>query len=163
MKNIKLHIAAAILAMSMVPASAMAATTTGTLNVSAVFTSPTASINVAGPLSFGSALIDGAAGTVTASTTFDVVTANNVPYTVKVGLGLNSGLGKSRHVVNGVGDNILYDLTQASGAVWDGVVAINATGTGLAQTYTVNGSMAKPTLANLAGSYTDTVTITVTY
>lgn len=165
MKNIKLHIAAAILAMSMVPASVMAATT-ATLNVAAVFTSAAASIAVAGPLDFGTKLIDGVTGDMLASTTFDVTVTNGVNYTVTLDGGLNpSGTDTTARNMTSGANSLWYGLyrTGALGLPWDSAVPIPGTGTGSPQTFNVDALGAMAMLATQAGTYSDTVTITVTY
>ena len=80
-------------------------------------------------------------------------------------IGLNFGIHGFRRMANG-GNTIFYDLyTNATySTYWDGLpfAAVGATGTGSAQTFTVYGRVfAQFTPPN--GTYTDTITVTVTF
>ncbi|MBK9162002.1 MAG: spore coat protein U domain-containing protein [Nitrosomonadales bacterium] len=167
MKSSKLKLAAILVALGMVPASVMAATATGTLNVAAAFSSATANVVVAGPIDFGTTQIDGAnTPNPTSTTTFTVTVTNGVAYTLNLDGGLAPGVATNTRNMSDGGTNTLeYFLFQDTGLVayWDTATPVSASGTGSAQTYTVFGASQKPTLSSFAGSYTDTVTITVAY
>ncbi|MBK9162267.1 MAG: spore coat protein U domain-containing protein [Nitrosomonadales bacterium] len=166
MKSSKLKLAAILVALGMVPASAMAVTT-ATLNVNAVFTSATASISVAGPLDFGTRLIDGVGGDMLAYTTFDVTVTNGVNYTVTLDGGLNpSSTDTTVKNMTSAANSLWYILYRTGGPLgvpWDSAVPIPGTGTGSPQTFNADALGYRATLSTQAGTYSDTVTITVTY
>lgn len=104
---------------------------------------------------------------VDASATMEVTCTDATPYDI----GLNEGLGAGattevRQMTSG-GETIAYGLFQDTGRAtnWGDTVGADtqaATGTGTAQSFTVFGRvLAQATPA--PGTYTDTVTVTVTY
>lgn len=105
-----------------------------------------------------------------ATSTLTVTCSNSTPYTVALNAGANAGGASnftSRTMKSG-SDTLGYQLYLDSGraTVWgDGTAsstAKNGTGTGSAQTHTVYGRL--PSLASVVpGTYTDTVTVTVSY
>ncbi|SEL92115.1 Spore coat protein U (SCPU) domain-containing protein, partial [Roseateles sp. YR242] len=105
-----------------------------------------------------------------ATSTLTVTCSNTTPYAVALNAGLNAG-GASNFTARTMksGANTLgYQLYLDSGrtTVWgDGTASSSSksgTGSGSAQTLTVYGRV--PMLANVVpGSYTDTVTVTITY
>ena len=93
---------------------------------------------------------------------FTVTCTNNAPYTIAMDDGQNAS-GSTNRMSNG-SEFVSYELYQDStyGTVWDASNTVSGTGTGTAQTYTVYGRV-PPQATPSAGTYTDTVTITVTY
>lgn len=149
--------------------TANATTATNTFQVTATITS---SCTVSGTaLSFGSAIDPLATGVpLDAASTLTVTCSNTTPYAVSLNAGANAG-GASNFSARTMksGSNTLgYQLYLDSGrtTVWgDGTASSStksSTGTGSAQTLSVYGRV--PSLANVVpGTYTDTVTVTVTY
>ncbi len=117
----------------------------------------------------------GSVGVLTAnvdvSTTLQVQCTNTTPYNI----GLNAGIGTGATVAATVAarlmtsgaNTITYSLYKDSGhvTVWGNTVGIDtqaATGTGAAQTYTVYGRI-PPQTTPAPATYSDTITVTVTY
>ncbi len=101
---------------------------------------------------------------VDASSTFVVRCTENTNYTIALDNGQNASGGNSR-MANSAGTKfVTYELYQDSGrsTLWDDTNTVSATGTGTDQSYTVYGRV-PPQPTPPAGTYTDTVTITVTY
>ncbi|MBO9685936.1 MAG: spore coat protein U domain-containing protein [Mitsuaria chitosanitabida] len=149
--------------------SANALTVTSTFQVTATITS---SCTVSGStLNFGST-IDPLATAVPldAASTLTVTCSNTTPYAVSLNAGTNAG-GASNFTARTMksGANTLgYQLYLDSGrtTVWgDGTASSSTksgTGSGSAQSLTVYGRI--PSLSGvIPGTYTDTVTVTVTY
>jgi spore coat protein U-like protein len=107
------------------------------------------------------------AANVDATTTLQVQCTNSTPYNI----GLNAGTGSGatvavRKMTHGT-STINYSLYSDNGrtTVWGNTVGTNtvtATGTGAAQTYTVYGRV-PPQTTPAPASYSDTITVTVTY
>lgn len=142
---------------------------TNTFPVTATITS---ACTVSGSnLNFGSAIDPLAAGTpLDATSTLTVTCSNTTPYTVALNAGANAGgaTNFSSRTMKSGSDTLGYQLYLDSGrsSVWgDGTSsssAKNGTGTGAAQSLSVYGRI--PSLANVVpGSYTDTVTVTISY
>lgn len=163
MKQIKLHVAAALLAAGMMPVAAMAGVQTATVNVTATSVAPSAVINVAGALAFGT-VQDTATGT--AQTSFDVTVSNSWPYSIDLdgGANYNAGTGQS-FMQDGGGLNAReFAIYQDAGRLisWKpGSGMAGMTGSGSAQTYQLYGSLLAA--AGTTGAISDIVTITVTY
>ena len=167
MKNIRQ--ALPLLLTLLLPALAQASTTGNTFQVQATVIS---SCTVAGTsLNFGSSIDALATATpLDASSTLSVVCTNTTPYTVALNAGSNAG-GASNFGARTMksGSNTLgYQLYLDSGrsSVWgDGTASSSTsggTGTGSTQSLTIYGRL--PSLVNVVpGSYTDTVTVTVSY
>lgn len=141
-----------------------AATTTATFGVQMTVTASCA-INSASTLNFGSSGVISA--DVDQTSTIQVQCTGTTPY----GIGLDAGTGSgatvaARKMTNG-GNTITYALYSDSGrtTIWGDTVGtdtVSATGNGSAQSYTVYGRVpAQSTPA--AATYTDTITVTVTY
>ncbi|SEL83830.1 Spore coat protein U (SCPU) domain-containing protein [Roseateles sp. YR242] len=122
-------------------------------------------------LNFGNTLDSLSSSTpVDATSTVSVSCSNTTPYTVSLNAGANAGGASnyaSRTMKSG-SDTLAYQLYLDSGrsTVWgDGTSsssAKNGTGSGSTQSLTVYGRL--PSLANaVPGSYTDTVTVTISY
>ncbi len=170
-------LAAAMLMASALPMQAQAATATGTIQVTANMIAPTASVNVAGSLNFGT-VVQGQVGT--ATTSFDVTVTNGVAYTIAFGAGLG-GINNwflvqdpNQPTVNtaiaNAGYKIYSDSTKVTEYVSDitnAPVITGLTGTGAAQTYPLYAEVSLLAAAQGGvfgpGTYTDTITITVTY
>ncbi|MBI3348111.1 MAG: spore coat protein U domain-containing protein [Burkholderiales bacterium] len=153
----------------LLPALAQAGSAGNTFQVTATVTS---ACTVSGTtLNFGSSIDPLATATpLDATSTLSVQCTNTTPYTVALSAGANAG-GASNFASRTMksGSNTLgYQLYLDSGraSVWgDGTSSsstLGGTGTGSAQTLTIYGRL--PSLANVVpGSYTDTVTVTVSY
>jgi len=154
---------------ALLPALAQAGTASNSFQVTATVNS---SCSVSGTsLNFGASIDPLATATpLDATSTLSVVCTNTTPYTVALNAGVNAG-GASNFSTRKMksGSNTLgYQLYLDSGrsSVWgDGTASSSTsagTGTGSAQTLTIYGRL--PSLANVVpGSYTDTVTVTVSY
>ncbi len=94
--------------------------------------------------------------------TFNVKCTNGVNYTIDLGNGSNAS-GTQNRMSNGT-EFVSYETYQDAGRnqVWDAANTVAGTGTGVDQSYTVYGRV-PPQATPSAGTYTDTVTITVTY
>lgn len=168
MNKQKLLLASAVAAALVAP-GANAATSTTTFSVGATV-SDSCSVT-AGDLSFGT--IDPLVNVTTASdatSTIDVTCANGTAYDVGLDAGGSTGATTAaRAMTGGTGTDLLnYSLYSDSGRTtnWGDVVdtdTVAGTGSGTAQTLTVYGRI--PTGQNTAptGSYSDTITVTVTY
>ncbi len=153
----------------LLPALAQAGSAGNTFQVQATVVS---SCQVSGTsLNFGSSIDALATATpLDATSTLSVTCTNTTPYAVALNAGANAG-GASNFGARKMksGSNLLgYQLYLDSGrsTVWgDGTASSSTssgTGTGSAQSLTIYGRL--PSLANvIPGSYTDTVTVTVTY
>jgi spore coat protein U-like protein len=155
--------ATAIATLAAGPASA--ATTTGTLNVSMTIEANCTVVTPA-TLSFGTQGV--LSSSRDASGALSLTCSNTTPY--NVGLNAGSGTGAtvaSRKMTSGGGGTVNYVLYRdaARTQVWGNTVAtdtFSGTGTGAAETVTVYGRV--PSQATPApGSYTDAVTVTVTF
>lgn len=145
-------------AASMLGAAAHAATATNTFTARIVIqaqcevTSPT-------DLDFGTqGLLNSA---ITATSTFNVKCTNGTSYDIAL-TGANDS-GGVKNMVNG-GEDVAYQTYSDSShsTVWDGTTKVTGTGTGNDQAYTVYGKV-DPQTSPSPATYTDTVTITVTY
>jgi spore coat protein U-like protein len=156
---------AAVLVSAVAPMEADATTTvTATIAVSATVLSSCGVTAL--PLAFGTYSPTQSTNT-TAQTTVVVTCTNGTPYNV----GLNAGGGTGATVASRKltsGSNLLtYSLYSDTGysTVWGNTIGTNTvtgTGTGLSQTINVYGSItALQTVP--AGSYTDSVTVSLTY
>ncbi|SMC08814.1 Csu type fimbrial protein [Nitratiruptor tergarcus] len=145
----------------------LAAETTTTLQVSA--TVPEAVTITAHNLDFGTGSYT---QETTATTTIEVTVANGLNYLI--GIGSSNGQPDSRCFNTGGSCLLEYELYQddAYTQLWGDSctsagthsgTCVNGTGTGSAQTYTVYGKLfGIPSLVP-AGTYTDTLTVTVVY
>ncbi|WP_038035362.1 spore coat U domain-containing protein [Thermopetrobacter sp. TC1] len=101
---------------------------------------------------------------VDATSTFVVRCTENTDYTIALDNGQNASGGTSRMANSDGTKFVTYELYQDSGrtTLWDDTNTVSSTGTGVDQTFTVYGRV-PPQATPPAGTYTDTVTITVTY
>jgi spore coat protein U-like protein len=151
----------AVLAFAFAPAIAHAATATASITVTATV-SATCLIS-ATPMAFGSY-----SGTITTSTATLTVTCNNTtPYTVALNPGLSTGATVTTRKMTLSSSTLAYVLTSdAAYAVnWGqttGTDTVAGTGNGAAQPLTVYGRVAAGQYVT-PGTYSDTVTATVTF
>lgn len=147
-----------------------AQTATGNLTVQITVTAGCAIS--ASTLNFGSVLSSALVSAVTGSTTISVTCTNGSPYSIGLDNGANA-LATQRRMINGA-NYLNYQLFTDAGRTIPWTTGANSTtctvagqcitstGTGTAQNFTVYGS-AIAVLPVAAGSYSDTVTMTVTY
>lgn len=156
---------------------ALAATATGTLTVKATITNScvvntSATGTVAGAVldfgtvsSFTTAVT--ADTTTTGGTSIKVLCNNTVPWTLALDGGKNTS-SSQRRMIGGASSNeyIPYNLfsdSARSTAIGISTTASSGTDTGAVQTVNVYGTIPAGTTLPSAGSYLDTVTLTVTY
>ena len=144
--------------------SADAATATATIAVSA---NVLANCGVsASPLAFGT-YSPAASSATNATTTLAVTCTNGTTYTVSLSAGSGTGATIATRKLTSGSNTLNYSLysNAAATTVWGDTVGTNTvagTGSGAAQNLTVYGSI--PASQNaFAGSYTDTVNVTLTY
>jgi spore coat protein U-like protein len=158
----------ALAAMALVSAAANAATATTTFAVTAtVLKTCSASANA---LAFGS--YTPGSGAVAGTTTVSIKCTNGTAFTVALNGGSTaSGTIAQRLMANGT-NTLQYNLytTSGYGTIWgDGTTGSTQAGTGAgvatANTLTVYGQLpdSATNQSAVTGSYTDTVTVTVTY
>lgn len=145
--------------------AANAGSSTGTFTVNATVNGTcTVSGNT---LNFGA--YDGTAD-VLVDTSVNAICTNGTPYTIALDGGANGGTPTVRKLKTGTGANIHYlnyTLQQPSGGTNWGTaagqtVAATGDGTPAGQSYTVHGKIALGQ-ATFSGSYTDTITATITF
>ena len=169
-------LAAAMLMAAALPMQAQAATATGTIAVSATVVAPSATVNVAGPLAFGTIVTGGATST---TTSIDVTVSAGVPYTLDYGNGAGwtanspaNNIGGNFEMNSANGATLEYSLYKDSAAGGQIITEANLflavtdyaneIGSGSVKTYVIYGKI----LAfynTTAGIFTDTITATVTY
>jgi spore coat protein U-like protein len=144
---------------------AIAATATGSFNVTITITSQ-CSVSNATNMAFPSTGLLSAA--VNQTSTFNVTCTNTTPYTIGLDSGLNVS-GAQRRMLGGVTNTefVSYNLYSDAGRTiaWGDVSGswVSGTGTGSATAYTVYGQVPAQATPSPSANYTDTVTITVTY
>ncbi len=145
--------------------AAQAATTvTSTFQVQATIQANCV-INSASTLDFGStgvltALVD-------QSSTILVQCTNTTPYDIGLNAGVGSGASVATRKMTNAGATIDYSLytDPSRNTVWGNTVStdtVSAVGNGSSQSYTVYGRIPAQSTA-APGTYTDTITVTVTY
>ena len=140
-------------------------TTTSTFTVSATIVA-TCTINSASTLNFGNS-IGVLSANVDQQSTIQVTCTNTTPYTIGLDAGTGSGATVAVRKLTSGGTTINYSLytTNGYGTVWGNTVntdTVAGTGNGTAQSYTVFGRI-PPQTTPAPGTYTDTITVTVTY
>jgi len=141
-----------------------AATATSTFTVQMTVTSSCV-INSASTLNFGSQGV--LVANVDNTSILQVQCTNTTPYNIGLDAGTGSGATvAARKMTNGA-NTITYSLYSDNGrtTVWGNTMGTNTvagTGSGAAQSYTVYGRV-PPQTTPAAATYTDTITITVTY
>ncbi len=159
MKNIIKTTLLAGLAVSVLGTAAHAATATSTFTAKIVIEND-CSVSSPNDLDFGTVgLLSSNKDT---SMDFTVTCTNGAAYTIAMDNGQNAS-GSTNRMKNG-SEYVSYELYQNNSysTVWDDSNTVGSTGTGTAQTFTVYGRV-PPQATPSAGTYTDTVTITVTY
>ena len=157
--------------------TALADYTTGTADYSVTITAGCVVDTSAMGLDFGSYfvgdpnLVNTAAGTVT------ITCANLLPYAWGINEGINPGGGQGPRLHDGSGNYITYDFYEGGTPLGDvGLTAIDATytesyttwtdrdatGTGIAQNYPLTADV-NINAATVAGTYQDTITVTVAW
>ena len=122
-------------------------------------------INSASTLNFGSQGVLTAA--VDNTSTLQVQCTNTTPYNIGLDAGAGSGATVAARKMTNGSATVTYSLYTDAGraTVWGNTVGtdtVAATGNGASQTYTVYGRVPAQTTP-AAATYTDTVTLTVTY
>ena len=144
--------------------ASQAATTTSTFTVQATIIA-SCTINSASTLNFGSQ------GVLTANvdntSTLQVQCTNTTPYNIGLDAGTGTGATVAVRKMTSGANTVNYSLYSDSGraTVWGNTIGTNtvaATGNGAAQSYTVYGRVTAQTTPAPA-TYTDTITVTVTY
>ena len=147
------------------PASAQAATATDTMAVSATVT--TACVLTASPLAFGNYNPTSTSAT-DAATTINVTCTNGTSYTVGLSAGTTSGSTVTARKMTRNGTNLNYAIYQDSGRTtnWGNTSGTDTPASAVAgasaTTLNVYGRIAAGQNV-AAGSYTDSVTVTVNY
>jgi len=141
-----------------------AATTTSTFTVQVAITA-SCTINSASTLNFGSQGV--LTANVDQTSTLQVQCTNTTPYNIGLDAGAGAGATVAVRKMTSGGNTINYSLYSDSGrtTVWGNTVStdtVAATGNGAAQSYTVYGRVPAQTTP-APGTYTDTITVTVTY
>ena len=157
----------AILAMAILvfPATAaQAASTTSQFSVSMTINSSCTIVSTAA-LNFGSQGVLTSA--VAQTTTLQVQCTNTTAYNIGLDAGTGSGATVAARKMTSGSNTVTYSLYSDSGhtAVWGNTIGTNtvsATGNGAAQSYTIYGQVPAQTTP-APGSYSDTITVTVTY
>jgi spore coat protein U domain-containing protein, fimbrial subunit CupE1/2/3/6 len=142
----------------------LAATTTSTFTVS-ITLAATCTINSASALNFGNQGILSA--NVDQTSTIQVTCTNTTPYNIGLDAGTGSGATVATRKMTSGGATVDYTLYSDSGraTVWGNTVGTDTlagTGNGTGQNFTVYGRVPSQTTP-APGTYTDTVTVTVTY
>jgi spore coat protein U-like protein len=141
-----------------------AATATTTMTVQMTIAA-TCLINSASTLNFGT---QGVLSTnVDQTSTLQVTCTNTTPYNIGLNAGTGTGATVAARKMTSGANTVNYTLYSNSGrtTVWGNTVGtdtVAATGNGAAQSYTVYGRV-PPQAAPPPGTYTDTITVTVTY
>lgn len=148
----------------LVGGGAYAATTTSTFTVDVTIQAQCL-INSASTLSFGTTGVLSA--NVDQSSTIVVQCTNTTTYDIGLDAGTGSGASVTTRKLTNGGATINYSLYTNSGrsTVWGNTVStdtVSATGNGAAQSYTVYGRIPAQTTP-APNTYSDTITITVTY
>jgi len=141
-----------------------AATTTSNFTVQVSITA-SCTINSASTLNFGSQGV--LTANVDQTSTLAVQCTNTTPYNIGLDAGTGSGATVATRKMTSGGATVNYSLYSDSGrtTVWGNTVStdtVAATGNGAAQSYTVYGRVPSQTTP-APGTYTDTITVTVTY
>ncbi|MDD3764942.1 MAG: spore coat U domain-containing protein [Nevskiales bacterium] len=152
----------------MVPMAVSAATVTNTFDVTITLQNA-CDVTTTAPTNMDFGTVDLLTSVQTQTSTITVTCTNGATYDVGIDAGLNEGTADdttTRRMKDAGTNYVSYDLLQTDGTShWGdnvGVDTESSTGTGAAQTFTVNGTVPIQTTPP-AGSYSDTVTVTVTY
>ncbi|MBQ0707384.1 spore coat U domain-containing protein [Ochrobactrum sp. AP1BH01-1] len=144
---------------------ALSATKTSTFDVK-IQINAECQINSTNNLDFGSTGVISAA--IDATSTIAVQCTNGTPYNIGISAGLGASATTAARLMTGPNSaTVTYSLYSDAGraSVWGDIIGTDTragTGTGAEQTYDVYGRIpVQPTPG--AGSYSDTVTVTLTY
>ncbi|EFG8199727.1 spore coat protein U domain-containing protein [Escherichia coli] len=166
MRKLKLA-AMATLAAATAAGPVAAATISGNMNVKISITNECKTVT-ATDLDFGSSGVISAA--IDATSTITVTCTKGTPFSVGLGQGLNGASVTARKMKIAAGAELLdYQLFRDSGRTlnWGNTVGTDtpaqSTATGAAQTLTVYGRVPIPAVQPSAGTFNDTVAVTVTY
>jgi spore coat protein U-like protein len=148
---------------SLVGSDAGASTAIGSFNVQ-VMIAATCVVSGATALNFGTQGV--LSGNTDQTSTITVTCTNTTPYNIGLDKGLNGSSVTTRQMIMG-STPVNYSLFSDSGRTtnWGNTVGtdtVAATGNGSAQAYTVYGRVPAQT-SPAPGTYTDTITVTVTY
>ncbi|MGE0180023.1 MAG: spore coat U domain-containing protein [Sphingomonas sp.] len=157
---------ALILGACAVPQAVFAATTTSSLNVTATVTANCTVSTSA--LAFGNVNVIGGSN-VDGSGSLSVTCTSGTAWSAAADVGAGSGASFTNRRMSSGGNTLNYNLytTAARTTVWGNGTAstgtLSGTGTGSAQSVTVYGRVGSGQSGVPAGSYADTVSVTVTY
>jgi spore coat protein U-like protein len=139
-------------------------TTTSTFTPQITLTTSCA-INSASTLNFGSQGV--LVANVDMTSTIQVQCTNTTPFNIGLDAGTGSGATVALRKMTNAGNAVNYTLYSDSGrtTVWGNTVGtdtVSGTGSGASQSFTVYGRV-PPQTTPAAATYTDTITVTVTY
>jgi spore coat protein U-like protein len=150
-------------ALALVGGSANATTTTSTFGVTLAITAECV-INSTATLDLGSSGVINTNHD--ASTPLHIQCTNTTPYTIGLDKGTTTGATLSQRLLANGAATVNYNLYTTSGyaTVWGdtGGGLVSSTGNGADQTFTIYGRVPAQTTP-APGTYTDTITVTVTY
>ena len=158
-------IACVAVVIGLIGGTAALASTTSTTFTSQITLAATCVINSASTLNFGNQGI--LAANVDQTSTIQVACTNTTPYNIGLDAGTGSGATVATRKMTSGGATVSYSLYSDSAhtTVWGttiGTDTVAATGNGTGQNYTVYGRV-PPQTTPAPGTYTDTITVTVTY
>jgi len=177
---------AVLLAISLAPISGMAAIATATMNVQTTITAPTGTISVNGLVDFGNNRNDTTA-TIKVSTTLSIQVSNTTPYTIGMSAGNQPGTQAGVATVHrrmiragytiepfrqgpntlpySIFSNVLRTAKWGDGGTTINDPVVSRTGTGVTETVPVfaSATVHASNTPTTPGSYSDTVTVTLTY
>ena len=141
------------------------ATTTTTTFTAQIVLAATCTINSASTLNFGNQGI--LTANVDQTSTLQVTCTNTTPYNIGLDAGQGTGATVGTRKMTSSGATVNYTLYSDTGrtTVWGNTVGtdtVAGTGNGTGQNYTVYGRVPSQTTP-APGTYTDTITVTVTY
>jgi spore coat protein U-like protein len=162
--RLKLKLAVAIICLMQSVSGSFASTTTSTFAVQSTITA-SCTINSASTLNFGSQGV--LTANVDQTSTLQMQCTNTTPYNIGLDQGTGTGATVAARMMTSGANTVTYSLYSDSGraTVWGNTVGTNtvaATGSGGSQSYIVYGRVAAQTTP-APGTYSDTVTVTVTY
>ncbi|NGY04417.1 Csu type fimbrial protein [Solimonas terrae] len=101
------------------------------------------------------------------TSTINITCTSGAPYTVKLNAGANAGTTNdvnTRRMKSSATNYVSYNLysDSAGGTTWDNTTGVTRSGTGSVENITVYGRV-PPQTTPPADTYTDTVTVTLTY
>ena len=142
----------------------LAATATSTFTVQVTLTA-SCTVNSASNLNFGNQGVLTAA--VNQTSTLGIQCTNTTPFNIGLDAGTGTGATVAVRKMTSGANVVNYSLYQdsAHATVWGNTVGTNsvaATGNGASQSYTIYGQVPAQTTP-APGTYTDTITVTVTY